>query len=353
MLPCYHPLKAWKTGRIRPDTGKPIYEITSFQQEFPSFWKGGFSVPDFVEIPCGQCIGCRIEYSRQWANRCLLEMMYHRSAYFVTLTYDDDHVPRGYYPSPGTGEALPSLSLSKRDCQLFFKRLRKAVSPVLIRFFGCGEYGPSTFRPHYHFIIFGLELDDLEPHNVVGYSKSRKQVFRSKLVERAWSFPPRDDRGESYPGAEPSLAGIVTIQDVSWATCAYTARYVTKKLTGPYGQFYTDFNIIPPFSLMSRRPGIGRQYYDDHVDTDLYEFEFINVSTEQGGKKFRPPKYYHKLFDVDYPEKSAELKETRRLMAEASKNLKLQKTDLDYMEYLAVEEHNFNERIKSLKRDVI
>ncbi len=351
-MPCYHPLKAWNTGRVRPDTGKPIYEITSYQQEFPSFWKGGFSVPEFIEIPCGQCIGCRIEYSRQWANRCLLEMMYHRSAYFVTLTYDDQHVPRSYYGSPEDGTALPSLTLNLRDCQLFFKRLRKSVSPQLIRFFGCAEYGPSTFRPHYHFIIFGLELPDLEPHNVVGYSKSRKQVYRSKLVERAWSFPPRDDRGESYSDQPPSLAGIVTVQDVSWATCAYTARYVTKKLTGPYGQFYKDFNIVPPFSLMSRRPGIGRQYYDDHKE-DLYDYEFINVPTEQGGKKFRPPKYYHKLFDVDYPEKSAELKETRRLMAEAQKELKLKDTDLDYMEYLAVEEHNFNERIKALKRDVI
>lgn len=154
--------------------------------------------------------------------------------------------------------------------------------------------------------------------------------------------------GDLY-SPEPTLAGFVTVQPVTWECCAYTARYITKKLNGPQGEFYTQFNIDPPFTLCSRKPGIGRQYYDDHPD--LYDHDFIHVSTSTGGKKFRPPRYYHKLFDVDYPEKSAELRETRKRMAEYQKQLKMEKTDLSYLEYLAVEESSLNDRIKSLKRE--
>ena len=114
-----------------------------------------------VPLPCGQCIGCRIDYSRQWANRCLLELKYHDSAWFCTFTYDDDHVPRTYYPDPETGEAIPALTLQKRDFQLLMKRIRKKFENDKIRFFMSGEYGSQTFRPHYHAILFGLHLDDL------------------------------------------------------------------------------------------------------------------------------------------------------------------------------------------------
>lgn len=343
-MACYHPLKAWHTGSYNLETGKEILSITGFDHEGPSGNLG------FVEIPCGRCIGCRLEYSRQWANRCLLELGYHEQSWFVTLTYDDAHVPRRYYGASDSGLALPSLTLCKRDIQLFFKRLRKAYSGCHIRYFGCGEYGPSTYRPHYHLIVFGLNLTDLqfEKNSATGHP-----IYKSPALERVWSFPSRDDRGESY-SSDPTLAGFVTVQPVTWECCAYTARYITKKLNGPQCEFYTNFNIDPPFTLCSRKPGIGRQYYDDH-DTDdgnsLFETDFIHVSTATGGKKFRPPRYYHKLFDIEYPEKSAELRATRQKMAEYQKQLKLDKTDLSYLELLAVEEDSLNDRIKSLKRE--
>ena len=124
-----------------------------------------------------------------------------------------------------------------------------------------------------------------------------------------------------------------------------------KKLTGPEAEFYENFNIVPEFSLMSRKPGIARQYYEDHPD--LYEHEFINISTEKGGRKFRPPKYYDKLFDLDCPEESAKLKAIRTKMADEAKKAKLQKTTLSYLDQLAVEERNQLARIKSLKRSCI
>lgn len=363
-MACYHPLKAFPIG-FHP-SGKTKYMICEYSVDHVELlsgqWiscsspeRGSYSdrvVRDFTEIPCGHCIGCRLEYSRQWANRCLLEMQYHEQSWFVTLTYDDQHVPRRYYGAPDTGVAFPSLTVCRRDVQLFLKRLRKAIEPQTIRFFGCAEYGPVTKRPHYHLILFGLKLPD-DDLTFSAKSKSGHPIYKSKLLERVWSFPPRGDLGEeSYShqvDQESSLAGFVTVQPVTWECCAYTARYITKKLTGPAAEFYETFNIDSPFSMMSRKPGIARQYYDDHPD--LYEHEYINVSTPTGGKKFRPPRYYDKLFDIEYPERSAELRATRQKMAEFQKAAKMERTDLSYLDYLSVEEQALNSRIKSLKRE--
>lgn len=360
-MPCFHPLIGVDVG-LRSAEGKPLYQIKHFPEDlrpgidlrvkFAPFDQSRF-VPcgptegfPYVTIPCGKCIGCRLESSRQWANRCLLELEYHDSAYFVTLTYDDYHVPRSYYADPETGEAQLSLTLCKRDVQLFMKRLRARFSDDNIRFFMCGEYGPSTFRPHYHLILFGLHLLDLVPVTQVrGHT-----YYSSESLERCWS---RKDTFQDLLGEEcvTPLAkiGNVTITDVTWETCAYTARYITKKLTGPAAQFYTDFNLVPPFVNMSRRPGIARQWYDDHPH--MRDFEYINVKTATGGKRFRPPKYYDKLFDGQFPEESAEIKAARQRLCLESIKAKLQRTDLNYIEYLAVEEEQLKSRAKSLKRE--
>ena len=148
-LPCYHPLKAFVLGE---KDGKRLLKVTCYEVDHLERSGEGFSccthpaygrpgdVIEFIEIPCGKCSGCRLQRSREWANRCMLELEYHKSSYFVTLTYDDAHVPIHYYSDPETGEALPSMSLVKRDFQLFMKRLRKKFGEG-IRFFASGEYG--------------------------------------------------------------------------------------------------------------------------------------------------------------------------------------------------------------------
>lgn len=308
---------------------------------------------DSVEIPCGQCIGCRLDRSRQWANRCLLELEYHDSAYFVTLTYDDAHLPLRPYADPSTGEAsATAATLMKSDFQKFMKRLRKAFPDDTIRFFACGEYGPSTFRPHYHAIIFGLHLPDLV---VAGQNARGDKYYSSALLQRCWSLLVSKKgykKGQTSitPLADPNWEplGFVTIGDVTWETCAYTARYITKKLSGPQAQFYSDFNIDPPFSLMSLKPGIGHQWYVDHPD--CMDYEYISVKTPTGGRKFKPPRYYDKLYDVEYPEKLASLKATRQRMAEQAKLAKLSQTSLSYLDLLQVEENAKLESIKKLER---
>lgn len=317
---------------------KPVYvdmPMTSF---------GVARRDQYVQVPCGQCLGCRLDYSRQWANRLMLELEYHDSAYFVTLTYDEDHAPVHWYSDPATGEAFSSLSLEPRDVELFLKRLRKKFKDDKIRYYIAGEYGETTFRPHYHAIIFGLHLSDLVP-----YKRSTQgfQYFTSESLTRVWSV--KESKGSYAP------LGYAVVAPVTWETCAYTARYVTKKLTGPQAEFYKLHNLEPEFARMSRgrkeNGGIGKQWYLDHPGCAAEDYLFLK--TDKGGRKFRPPKYFRSLFELEDPEMAAELKERRRRLAEAAQAAELRGTNLTYLEYLAVKESNLKARTKSLLRSDI
>lgn len=192
----------------------------------------------------------------------LHELIYHDRACFVTLTYSDDNLPA-------------NQSLSKRELQSFFKRLRKHVQVRKIRYYACGEYGEQTLRPHYHAVIFGWEPPDFK---AVGPSRGG-----SRLLEEIWGL------------------GHVTVGPVNYATCAYTARYVTKKVTGPkaaahYERMHRDtgeiVQVLPEFALMSRRPGIGARYFEDYGH-QLNHDDFIVVN----GNKAKVPRYYDKLLE--------------------------------------------------------
>lgn len=336
-MPCYSPLKGWIMGQSLD--GKKIVKVTSSLEDIPGF--------ESFPVPCGHCIGCRLEYSRQWADRCMLELKYHGRACFVTLTYDDRHILRRFYADPKTGVALPSYSLCKRDLQLFFKRLRKSCPDSPIRYFGCGEYGSRTMRPHYHIILFGVDFEDKV---LAGKSKSGQQLYTSDFLSGVWCFPTRNELGE-YDSPDRSSAGLCTVQPVTWETCAYTARYVTKKLDGPYAKFYEEHNIDPPFCVMSRRPGIGRQYYEDHPD--LWNFEYLNVSTPDGGKKFPPPRYYMKCLEKDDPQKAEALKEIRKKMVMERQAILDDMVEIPHFTYLHQQEENKLAKIKSLERSSV
>ena len=326
-MSCYHPIHAYKSKTVDPETGKSMIRFSTPLDM--SRWEP-------VQLPCGGCVGCRLDYSRQWANRCMLELQYHDSAYFCTFTYDDDHVPRSYYPDPETGEALPSLTLDKRDFQLLMKRIRRRFEDDKIRFFACGEYGGKTYRPHYHAILFGLHLDDLVPYKTVREGGELYTYYNSPSLQSCWC----DSAGNPI--------GYVVVGQVTWESCAYVARYVMKKLKGKEALFYDAHGIAPEFTLMSRRPGLARQYYDDHPD--VFDYNKINISTPKGGKSFKPPRYFERLFEDDQPEKSAELREIRKRLAADAQRAKLSRTSLDLQELLDVEESRQTNKAKKLRR---
>lgn len=347
-MACYHPLKGFKIG-INEKTGKPQYKIVPYTTDHIELNSNGVWQPmfdswlsdgardwkqEFVQIPCGQCIGCRLDYSREWANRCVMELGYHKESWFITLTYDNDHVPwSDEFVNPETGELLRHQTLVKKDFQDFMKRLRrnyeyKYPDSDPLRFYACGEYGSTSFRPHFHAIIYGLHLDDLV---IYGKNEQGDILYNSQFISDCWHNK-----------------GFAVIGQVTWESCAYVARYIMKKLKGDQAKFYEENHIVPEFTLMSRRPGIARQYYDDHPN--MYEFDFLNLSTPSGGKKIKHPRYFDRLYDIEYPEEMKIIKDKRKSIADSIQFDKLLHCSYNYLEMLSVEEEHKKAQIKALQR---
>lgn len=321
-MSCYHPLKAWHIGYH--DSGKDKYKITSHTTDYV---KGALADP--IEIPCGRCIGCRLAYSRQWADRCMLEMKYHKVTWFCTFTYDDEFLPINENVNCNTGEVFESATLDKRDFQLFMKRLRKNYPyDNHLKYFCAGEYGDVTYRPHYHAIMFGLQLDDLELYSRAedGYN-----YYRSPWLEKIWK------------------KGMVIVAEATWDTCAYTARYIMKKQYGSAAQIYEMYNIQPEFTLMSRKPAIGLEFYEDNKHW-IFDSDFIFIGTDRDSYQIKPPKYYEKKFEFDDPEKYGKMKECNKKIAADMAILKQERTSLPYLEMLQVEEDNKLAKMHALSR---
>lgn len=232
-----------------------------------------------VKVPCGQCIGCRLERSRQWAIRCVHEASLYEANCFITLTYDDEHLPR-------------DRSLDVSVFQKFMKRLRKRFGSH-IRFFHCGEYGEQFGRPHYHACIFNFDFADKYLFTV----RRGNRLYKSPSLEELWPF------------------GYSSIGDVTFESAAYVARYIMKKVTGApadaYYSFVDDlsgevFDRKPEYTTMSRRPGVGKGWLEKYR-TDVFPSDFIVL----GGRKMRPPKFYDRQFEADFPSDYEKLRKKR------------------------------------------
>lgn len=262
-MPCYSPL----TGYYSRDVGASGKRGITFQRS------ASFSgVP--MKLPCGQCIGCRLERSRQWAIRCVHETKLHEHNEFVTLTYDNEHLPAG-----GT--------LVKRDLQLFMKRLRKMCGNG-IRFYACGEYGETTGRPHYHLLLFNCTFPDK-----VFYKRAKRgeNLYKSAMLYKLWPL------GHNVIGA------------VTFDSAAYVARYlIGKHLGDPTESRLGD--RLPEFTLMSRRPGIGAGWFEKYMRE-----AYADDSVIMNGKRIRPPRYYDTKFELVDSKRLAKLKQKRRRKA--------------------------------------
>lgn len=355
-MSCKHPLKGFVIGLN--ENGKQNIKVASYNTDHIEITKDGKVIKvdtpnttnnlhrrfnNWIELPCGQCIGCRLEKTRQWANRIILECDSYRYNYFVTLTYDDSHLPLVGLTDDVTGEYLEIPNLDKRDYTLFLKRLRERYEDLHkndaekidthIRYFGCGEYGDSTYRSHYHFIFLNLDIPDLELHHTEMIGDVKYNMYTSKWLESIWE------------------KGNVLIGQATWETIAYTARYVTKKLTGERAKEYSKLGIEPPFCTMSRRPGLARKYYDENKEK-LFSQNHYYVQSGFGTRPATPCRYFRDLYDIDNPLQSGILKEDRKLVAEVKKDMRLDNTDVDYLRMLQIEENTLMEKSKALKREL-
>lgn len=323
-MSCYHPNLMFKTDRINPDTGKPVYQfMPAFSQSRDLFDR----IKDFevMLVPCGKCVGCRLDYSRSWADRMMLELETEKKAIFVTLTYDNDHVP---IKCTFDGEPI-GYTVSKRDVQLFMKKLRRKYEGIKLRFYLSSEYGPATRRPHYHAIIYGFSIDDFPLKILRGMNELKQQYYEVPEISKIWKN------------------GMVMCSDVSYQTCAYVARYVMKKVRDD-PTWSIENGVDPEFNLMSRNPGLGANYLSEHPD--CLDFTNISISTESGAKKIMIPKYFLRKLEMTDPEKYAKLKETRKELADDKILSKLARTSLSYLDQLEVEEESKLRSVSALKR---
>lgn len=283
-MPCYSPLAAYRSATLNPTTGKRgiVFNPADGYRDMP------------LSLPCGQCIGCRLEYSRQWAMRCMHEASLYDDNCFITLTYQDKFLPK-------------HNSLFYRDFQLFMKRFRFECGDG-IRFFMGGEYGEKFGRPHYHAVIFNYAFSDL----AAWQKRGDYVLYRSPALERLWSDPAT---GESL--------GYASVGTLTFESAAYVARYCLKKQTGPgstAAYIVTDDTgnaVVDPatgeiavrvreFAKMSRNGGIGKGWYDKFKD-EVYRNDSVIIN----GKEVSPPRYYDTKFSIEHPAQFSAIRDDR------------------------------------------
>ncbi len=320
-LTCFKPLNAWHNlegGRL--------------------LFKMGPHAGEALNLACGQCTGCRMDYAAGWTVRCVHEAQLHKANSWITLTYADEHLPEGGVLQP-------------RDFTLFMKKFRAWRSQThndkyLYRMFCCGEYGnlcqncgrpekgprqcqcvsmvPGFGRPHFHCVLFGYEFPDLEPYSV----ERGIQYFISEECNKLWG------------------KGRATICGVTAANMAYTCRYALKKINGKRKKSHYKkidretgemWIMKQEYTVMSRMPGIGAKWFDK-FESDVYPADECVLVLPNGGnpkkppggdpldaiknqpqaksqtktKRYKTPKFYDKLYERKHgPEAMAIIKETR------------------------------------------
>lgn len=278
-------------------------------------------------IPCGQCIECRLQASREKATRIVLEASQYTDNWCVTLTYDDDHIPFGKKQFP---------TLVPEDIQKFNKDLRRYFDYHYnfkgIRFYCAGEYGEVNARPHYHMIYFNLPL----PAEDVFLCKNEKSqtgedLFVSEIMNKIWS------------------KGRVRLNVLSWQYAAYCARYILKKQTGQNSEVYDELGIFPEFTRCSTQPGIGYNYLMDHLD-EILDYGYITLKIGDKVEHAPIPQYFiRKIIDKEID--IEDLRENRRQAGEDGFYKKLyEHKGSDIFELLRTFENESNRKKAQLPR---
>lgn len=345
-MPCYHPL-------IRVENLNKIQKALDGHKYFKATIEHPNDYLQRIEelknnlnyryqlIPCGNCIGCRLEYSREWANRGYLETKSWKQNWFVTITYDDENMTtleetkdqnEITYWNNGTWNG----TLVPKELTQFIKNVRQIMKRKYnednIRFMACGEYGEEGQRPHYHIIFFNLNLPTdtfFEPKII-----NKETYFRNKIIEQAWT------------------KGISNISEATWNNIAYTARYITKKVNGKTSsEHYASKGQTKEFLRVSRAPGIGRYYYDEKKE-EIYKNDEIIIVNKEGAISTKPPKYFDKLYEKDNPEHWKEIKAKRIRMAKMNAKLEDQTHSLTRLNHLAIKERTKASKVQTLKRSM-
>jgi hypothetical protein len=230
-MTCNRPIDCYYAAELNP-SGKRGLTFNPRNR----YLGGDLRYTDPLKIPCGKCAGCKVDASLMWSIRSYHEASLHDQNCFVTLTYDDAHLPS-------------DKKIDKEVLQKFFRRLRKVGHRI--RYVACGEYGGLTNRPHYHAIIFGK--DWLE-----GAVNLNDQLYTHPELVRIWG------------------KGHVSVAPVEMGAICYVCGYVTKKMDDE-----------DTFALRSNKPGIGHAWLDRYKD-DIVRNGIVTIE----GREYQVPKRY-------------------------------------------------------------
>lgn len=262
--------------------------------------------------PCGQCDGCRIQRRKVWTSRLILERNLSERSCFVTLTYNDEHLPSG-------------ASLNRKDLVNFFKRLRKSLDGLKLRYYYCGEYGSQTERPHYHFCAYGID-EQFKP-----------------FIDKAWRVD----------GEEIGFSEVLPLTDDS---CKYVAGYVNKKLGKKKGDEWLQ-GRKPEFQGCSTRPGIAGASVADFVGRildkygeDLLRDGDVPTSIIRSGKSLPLGRYLRRKIreGVFGDEKAPEQKQLKEEMQRLREACKVVSEDVEMLPGIKVHRTLYRENIKDV-----
>jgi hypothetical protein len=271
-MPCFSPKRAFYTDKVNPDTG--LFKVTLNPVEGFVDWS--------MEIPCGECIGCRKMQARDWGNRSVLESRLHETNIFMTVTYATPFLPRAASGRP---------TLVPDDFTLFMKRYRKWLGKVrpwnpTVRYFLGSEYGERFGRPHGHYSMFGAVWPD--DARRVSESKRGFPQFESRTLNGIWG------------------KGFVRFSWLNHRTCFYAAGYALKGQSGPLGAG----DVVPAFHRESRRPGLGAGAFDRWSDGWYPSGQLV-----MDGRRVPTPRYFDERLKARDVEAWRRMKVTRRLEA--------------------------------------
>jgi len=281
-----------------------------------------------VPLPCGRCDFCLKKRANAWMVRNIHEMASHNQCQFLTLTYAPDKLP-----------AHGSLQMS--DHKNFMKRYRKEADSRArrkLKFFMCGEYGETTERAHYHYLIFGHMFGDREEvENTPGGNKQ----WQSQALTKIWG------KGRCRIGvANPKSA-------------AYVSGYILKKQFGADGDKTYEvpepdpetgeiYSRLPPFQCSSKE--LGLRWIEKNYK-EIYPSNFVIIA----GKKCAPPEFYDKWLEAKHPELHREVRQMRKAHKREIKrdlDLKGEKSDHSKERQLVIEKVARAQR-ERFKRDGI
>lgn len=305
-----------------------------------------------IQVPCNKCWACQLRYSAEWATRIMLEAKKYENNYFITLTYDNEHLP--IWESIQCGDQLWQNdgtwiegSLDPEESKKFMKDLRnyfqnkklpngEKLNHHGIKYYYCGEYGSGKKtgkgrRPHYHIILMNAPLD-IQQFYDTSIDENFKAHWRSHELEAIWG------------------KGRIDVAELEWSCAAYVARYCTKKLS-----FDTDKSIyyaqgkLEEFTRSSK--GIGMDYFNEHMN-EIYEHDEIIARTVKNNLcRVKPPRAFDKKFKELDPRGFELIKRSRMKAAERTRKMMQEMTDYTDKKMLEIQAESLTAKMNMLPRD--